>query len=89
MRSVIESALVDAEVIRQNMLADFMTALLEVAPALAKAAAFMDQAEKEDFYAQTIAAIAADVLSDHAGDIEENAELTVDNFARAVLGNGS
>jgi len=88
-RSVIESALVDAEVIRQNMLADFIDSVLKIGPQLASAAALMGQGEKEAFYAQSIAAIAADVLSEHAGALEDNAELTVENFTRAVLGNGS
>jgi len=85
-RAAVESALVDAEVIRQNMLADFIASMLKIAPQLARAAALMEQGEKEAFYAQSVAALAADVLSDYAGELEGNAEATVESFARAVLG---
>jgi len=88
MRATIENALVDAEVIRQNMLADFMVSMAQIAPSLAAAAATMSQGAKEAFFARSIASIAADVLSDHGGALEDNAELTVESITKAVLGNG-
>ena len=84
MQKALETAMVDAEVIRQEMLGRISQAIKEIMPMLLKAVLYAPDNEREAIAAEAIGAVAADVIQEFADELESNAEATVASLTAAV-----